>query len=192
MWGESGTAQFDALELPDAFDHRLAVLRDLVHSYDEEIDSARPDHPLDVQRRCRLPTPSRPSTGWARCSPPSSWPRSATCTASTPPRHCAPGPGSPRSTGSPTARSIGDASPSRDLVWCGGRPSRRWPATTGVKRSRRHFHAIAERRGKTRANVAIARKVLTLVYYGTPRRRDPLSPRAQGGVTLGHTGRELG
>ena len=28
------------------------------------------------------------------------------------------------------------------------------------------FHAIAERRGKTKANVAIARKVLTLVYYG--------------------------
>ena len=38
MWGESGTAQFDALELPDAFDHRLAVLRDLVHNYDEEIE----------------------------------------------------------------------------------------------------------------------------------------------------------
>jgi hypothetical protein len=37
MWGESGTAQFDALELPDAFDHRLAVLRSLVHTYDEEI-----------------------------------------------------------------------------------------------------------------------------------------------------------
>ncbi len=38
MWGESGTAQFDALELPDAFDHRLAVLRDLVHNYDDEIE----------------------------------------------------------------------------------------------------------------------------------------------------------
>jgi len=37
MWGESGTAQFDSLELPDAFDHRLAVLGDLVHYYDEEI-----------------------------------------------------------------------------------------------------------------------------------------------------------
>ncbi len=34
---KGGTAQFDALELPDAFDHRLAVLRDLVHFYDDEI-----------------------------------------------------------------------------------------------------------------------------------------------------------
>jgi transposase len=31
---------------------------------------------------------------------------------------------------------------------------------------RERFEAIAERRGKNRANVAIARKVLTLVYYG--------------------------
>ena len=38
MWGESGTAQSDSLELPYAFDYRLAVLRELVHTYDEEID----------------------------------------------------------------------------------------------------------------------------------------------------------
>ena len=29
-----------------------------------------------------------------------------------------------------------------------------------------HFHRIAERRGKNKARVAVARKVLTLVYYG--------------------------
>ena len=28
------------------------------------------------------------------------------------------------------------------------------------------FHEIAERRGKKKAQVAVARKVLTLVYYG--------------------------
>ena len=28
------------------------------------------------------------------------------------------------------------------------------------------FHRIAERRGKNKARVAVARKVLTLVYYG--------------------------
>ena len=28
------------------------------------------------------------------------------------------------------------------------------------------FHSIAERRGKNKARVAVARKVLTLVYYG--------------------------
>jgi transposase len=37
-WGAGGAAQFDSLELPDAFDHRLAVLRDLVDYYDEEIE----------------------------------------------------------------------------------------------------------------------------------------------------------
>ncbi len=37
MWGESGSVQFDSLELPGAFDHRLAVFRDLVHYHDEEI-----------------------------------------------------------------------------------------------------------------------------------------------------------
>ena len=48
----------------------------------------------------------------------------------------------------------------------------RWAAIEAVARYhggapfRDCFEAIAERRGKNRANVAIARKVLTLVYYG--------------------------
>ena len=48
----------------------------------------------------------------------------------------------------------------------------RWAATEAVVRYhggdpfRGKFEAIAERRGKTKANVAIARRVLTLVYYG--------------------------
>lgn len=37
MWGIGGAAQFDSLELADAFDHRLGVLRDLVKVYDREI-----------------------------------------------------------------------------------------------------------------------------------------------------------
>jgi hypothetical protein len=31
---------------------------------------------------------------------------------------------------------------------------------------RAHFHRLAERRGKNKARVAVARKLLTLVYYG--------------------------
>ena len=48
----------------------------------------------------------------------------------------------------------------------------RWAAIEAVARYhggepfRDSFQAIAKRRGKNRANVAIARKVLTLVYYG--------------------------
>ena len=48
----------------------------------------------------------------------------------------------------------------------------RWAAIEAVARYHggepftEKFHAIAKRRGKTRANIAIARKVLTLVYYG--------------------------
>ena len=36
---------------------------------------------------------------------------------------------------------------------------------TDVSRHRRH-HKLAKRRGRNKARVALARKVLTLVYYG--------------------------
>jgi transposase len=39
MWGIGGAAQFDALCLPDAYEHRIEVLRDLVAIYDREIAS---------------------------------------------------------------------------------------------------------------------------------------------------------
>src|SRR5207245_1632499 len=39
MWGVGGAAQFDALELADAYEHRIEVLRDLVVIYDREIAS---------------------------------------------------------------------------------------------------------------------------------------------------------
>jgi transposase len=44
---------------------------------------------------------------------------------------------------------------------------------------------IAQRRGTNKARVAVARKVLTLVYYG-PRRRDPPSRSGASGVRFGH------
>ena len=37
MWGPSGSAQLDSLELPAAYFNRIAVLRDLVETYDREI-----------------------------------------------------------------------------------------------------------------------------------------------------------
>ena len=36
----------------------------------------------------------------------------------------------------------------------------------GGTKLRADFHAIAERRGKLKARAAVARKLLTLVYYG--------------------------
>ena len=49
----------------------------------------------------------------------------------------------------------------------------RWAAIEAVVRYhggdhqlRADFHKIADRRGKNKAHVAVARKVLTLVYYG--------------------------
>jgi transposase len=48
----------------------------------------------------------------------------------------------------------------------------RWAALEAIARYhggswlQRDFHRIAERRGKNKARVAVARKVLTLVYYG--------------------------
>jgi hypothetical protein len=53
----------------------------------------------------------------------------------------------------------------------------RWAVVEGTVRSHggrklaADFHKIAQRRGKHKATVAIARKVLTLVYYG-PRDRE--------------------
>ena len=37
MWGPGGNAQLDSLELPDAYFNRIAVLRDLVDTFDREI-----------------------------------------------------------------------------------------------------------------------------------------------------------
>jgi transposase len=40
MWGVGGAAQLDALRLPDAYENRLGVLRDLIAVYDRVHGSA--------------------------------------------------------------------------------------------------------------------------------------------------------
>ncbi|MGO8871162.1 MAG: IS110 family transposase [Acidimicrobiales bacterium] len=165
MWGESGTAQFDALELPDAFDHRLAVLRDLVHNYDEEI--ARFDRTIHSMCKddpgynavqaiygvgkvmaavfvAEIGEVNRFDSPQALCS----W-------AGLTPLH-----------------RESDGKVHRGRITKQGSRLVRWAAIEAVAcyhggdAFTEKFHANAERRGKTRANVAIARKVLTLVYYG--------------------------
>ena len=134
LWGPTGQAQLDRLELPEAYAMRLESLRNLLDVYEREIAE------LDAHIHAELKAdpgyrPSWPCPGWARSSPPSSWPRSATSAASTRPRSSAAGPGSPPSTASPTRPSTGGRSPSRAHRSCAGRRSRPW-ATTGPRATR--------------------------------------------------------
>src|SRR6266540_2164023 len=123
LFGVAGTRLLDELHLERAYALRVASLRRLLAAYDQEITmlggrSPRPWPATQATWR------SRPSPGWARCWPPSSWPRSATCTASPPPHRCAPGPGSPPATASPTPPCAAAPSPNRGPGWCAGPRSR--------------------------------------------------------------------
>ena len=164
-----------------------AVLRDLVQTYDRRDRACWIGHPLaacsedagynavqaiygvgqGVRRRVR---------GRDRRRAP----------ASTLLRHCARGPGSPRFIVSPMRKVHRGRITKQGSVWCGGGRSRQWPATTAATPLPGQFHAIAERRGRTKANVAIARKVLTLVYYGLRDGEIRCLKEPRGGVRLGH------
>jgi transposase len=165
MWGVGGAAQFDSLELPDAYTNRLGVLRDLVEVYSREITFldrdthlALRDHPGynavqaiygvgrvfaavfvaevgDVQR-FRSP---QALCSWAGLTP---------------------------------IHRESDTKVHRGRITKQGSRLVRWAAIEAVARYhgggafKDSFRTIAQRRGRTKANVAIARKVLTLVYYG--------------------------
>ena len=62
-----------------------------------------------------------------------------------------------------TAAGTTDKQGSKLVRWAALEAVARYHGGEGLKAS---FHDIAERRGKKRAQVAVARKVLTLVYYG--------------------------
>ncbi len=165
MWGPGGNAQLDALELPDAYFNRIAVLRDLVDAIDREIGFLDRDvHRIlsddagynavqaiygvgrifaavfvaEIGDVTRFDSPK------ALCS----W-------AGLTPKH-----------------KESDLHVHRGRITKQGSRLVRWAAIEAVARYhggepfRDCFEAIAQRRGKNRANVAIARKVLTLVYYG--------------------------
>ncbi len=65
-----------------------------------------------------------------------------------------------------------------------GSPLVRWASIEAVgnyrakgnEKLRADYLRIAERRGRYKARVAVARKLLTLVFLRAPRRRGPLSP----------------
>jgi transposase len=165
MWGPGGNAQLDSLELPDAYFNRIAVLRDLVDALDREIVFLDRDiHRIlcddagynavqaiygvgrifaavfvaEIGDVTRFDSPKE-LCSWAGLTP----------------KH-----------------KESDLHVQRGRITKQGSRLVRWAAIEAVARYhggepfRDRFEAIAERRGKNRANVAIARKVLTLVYYG--------------------------
>jgi transposase len=165
MWGPSGRAQLDSLELPAAYFNRIAVLRDLVDAYDREIlfldrdihrvlcDDAAYDAIQAIYGVGRILAAvfvaeigdvTRFDSPKALCS-----------RAGLTPKH-----------------RESDTHVYRGRITKQGSRLVRWAAIEAVARYhggapfRDKFEAIAERRGKTKANVAIARRVLTLVYYG--------------------------
>ena len=165
MWGIGGAAQLDALELPAAYTNRIEILRDLVTTYDREITFL--DRDIHLQLRgdagyeavqaiygvgrvfasvfvAEIGDVHRFCSAQALCS----W---AGLT--------------------PTHRES-DTKVIRGRITKQGSKLVRWAALEAVARYHggehlhRSFHEIAQRRGKKKAQVAVARKVLTLVYYG--------------------------
>jgi transposase len=165
MFGPAGNRQLDQLELGDAYTIRVESLRDLIELHDREVAM------LEAQIRGRLrghrgyraiqaingigPTMaailvaeigdvSRFRSAAALCS----W-------AGLTPKH-----------------KESDATVRRGGVTKQGSRLVRWAVIEGTVRYHgggklaADYRAIAERRGKNKATVAIARKVLTLVYYG--------------------------
>jgi transposase len=165
MFGQAGNRQLDQMQLADAYTIRVESLRDLIELYDREVTM------LETQIRSRLrghrgyraiqaingigPTMAaivvaeigdvhRFRSAAALCS----W-------AGLTPKH-----------------QESDTTVRRGKVTKQGSRLVRWAVIEGTVRSHgggklaADYRAIAERRGKNKATVAIARKVLTLVYYG--------------------------
>jgi transposase len=165
MFGPAGTRQLDALELGVPFAHRVASLRDLISAYDREIATLEREihQHLKSHRGYRA---IQAVNGIGKVS------------------------------AAVLVAEIGDVSrfptPAHLCSWCGLTPkhresdlktrrgriskqgSRLIRATLIEGISRYHggahldaqYRKIAKRRGRNKARVALARKVLTLVYYG--------------------------
>jgi transposase len=165
MWGPGGTAQLDALDLPMPYAVRLESLRELVAYYDNELSQLdalihqmikhdagyRAIQHIDGVGRVlgaifvaeigdigRFPSPEK-LCSWAGLTP----------------KHREP-----------------DDHVVRGPITKQGSPLVRWAAVEAISKYRggpklrADYHRIAERRGKFKARIAVARKLLTLVFYG--------------------------
>jgi transposase len=165
MFGPAGSRQLDALELAAPFAHRVASLRDLMAVYDREIAQLE----RDIRQQLKGHRGYRAVQAINGIGPVSA---------------------------AVLVAEIGDITrfptPAHLCSWCGLTPkhresdqktrrgriskqgSRLVRATLIEGISRYHggsvldgqYRRIAKRRGKNKARVALARKVLTLVYYG--------------------------
>jgi transposase len=165
MWGPGGNAQLDALELPMAYSLRIESLRDLIDYLDREV--AMVDRRIHLELKedrgynaiqgiegvgrvlaaifvAEIGDVTRFSSAAHLCS----W-------AGLTPRH-----------------RESDDKVSRGPITKQGSPLVRWAAIEAISKYRggpklrADYHRIAARRGKFKARVAVARKVLTLVFYG--------------------------
>ena len=165
MFGPGGQAQLDEVQLGDAYRIRIDSLRDLIDSFDEEVEALEAlihdvlkDHAgyraileidgvgrtfaaifvAEIGDVTRFPGP-RQLCSWAGLTP----------------KHFE-----------------SDTTVHRGGITKQGSPLVRWAAieASGNRRGgpklRADYHRIAERRGTAKARVAVARKLLTLVYYG--------------------------
>jgi transposase len=165
MFGPGGNVQLDALELAGAYTNRIESLRDLIERYDREvalferlIHQQLRDHAgyqaiqalTGVGRTiaaifvAEIGDVTRFRSAAALCS----W-------AGLTPRH--------RESDTKVVRGSITKMGSRLVRWAALEAVARYHGGTRLQCD---FRRIAERRGKNKARVAVARKLLTLVYYG--------------------------
>ena len=165
LWGVAGPEWLDGLELPAGYALRIDSLRDLVHAYEREVAK------LEAEIKARL----RDDRGYRAIQAID---------------------GVGRTLGAIFVAEIGDVTrfpdPQSLSSWAGLTPKHhesdltvhrgeatkqgsklvRWAAIEAISKIRggpklqADYHRLADRRGKNIARVAVARKLLTLVYYG--------------------------
>ena len=165
LWGPSGTAQLDALDLPEGYSFRLESLRDLlafhereIASLDRRIAAELADHDgyraiqaiygvgpvLAAVFVAEIGDVTRFASAHRLCS----W-------AGLTPRH--------RESDTKVRRGSITKQGSRLVRWAAVEAVSRYHGGTRIAAD---YRRIAERRGRNIARVAAARKLLTLVYYG--------------------------
>lgn len=165
LWGPGGAQWLDETEMAEAYETRVRSLRRLIKMYDTEITKLDAyiaaefkGHPgyeaiqaihgagpvLGAIFTAELGDVTRFKSAKHVCS----W-------AGLTPRH-----------------RESDTKVQRGSITKQGPPLLRWAAIEAVSKNhggdaiKQHYQRVAERRGKNKARVAAARKVLTLVYYG--------------------------
>jgi transposase len=165
MFGRSGNAQLDELELADAYAFRISSLRTLIDAYDREVETLertihsrlRGDRGYRAIQKINGIGPTMAAILVAEIGDVSRF-RSAEALCSW--------------AGLTPKHRESDTKVHRGAVTKQGSRLVRWAVIEGTVRYQgggklaADWQQLAARRGKHKATVAIARKILTLVYYG--------------------------